>query len=156
MKTSFIKKIVSVEELKQLGSDLSEISKEHDEKFAHVLDLKHDIELMVKSFSHESLLIWNIHIWGHFNGEKWDGIFIGTVRKSERFNKKFMDEYLWFCKNSNSGIKLYITAYKYAKSQGCEYMSMNLMENNPNSYKLKSFYTKLGYQKDTETWIKKI
>jgi hypothetical protein len=111
---------------------------------------------MTKSFSHESLLIWNAHIWGHFNGEKWDGIFASVIRKSEKFNKKIMDEYLWLSKNSNSGMKLYLTAVEFAKKQKCEFISMNVVENHPYSSKLKGVYTKLGFQKDHETYIKKL
>jgi ribosomal protein S18 acetylase RimI-like enzyme len=67
-----------------------------------------------------------------------------------------MDEYLWLAKNSNAGIKLYSTAYEYAKSQGCDYISMNVVENNPASPRVKDLYLKLGFEKDSETYIKKI
>jgi hypothetical protein len=154
--SSFIKKIVTVPELESLSKDIEELQLKDNENFTHALGLKHDVELITKSLSHESLLIWNIHVWGHFNGEKWDGIFIGFVRKSEKFNKKFMDEYLWLAKNSNSGMKLFLTAKKFAKEQKCEYISMNVIEGHPLKDKMKSFYKQMGFEKDTETYFKKL
>jgi hypothetical protein len=156
MENSFIKKIVTIPELQQLSKDIFEHHFSDHEQYGHVLGLKHDPELITKCLSHESLLIWNMHVWGHFNGEKWDAVFIGSIRKSEKFNKKFMDEYLWLAKNSNAGIKLYSTAYEYAKSQGCDYISMNVVQNNPASPRVKDLYLKLGFEKDSETYIKKI
>lgn len=156
MQTSFIKKIISVPEWQALMKDISFVFKEDNQKYTHAFGLKHDTDLMTKSLSHESLLIWNMHVWGHFNGEKWDGIFIGSIRKSEKFNKKMMDEYLWLSKDSGQGIKLFNIAKKYAKSQGCEYIHMNVLENHEKAEKLKSFYKKMGFQKDTESFIAKI
>lgn len=156
MSNSFIKKIINVEELKKISSDLSELFKEDNEIFGHALNLKHDYELITESIAHESLLIWNIHVWAHFNGDKWDGIFIGIIRKSEKFNKKVMDEYLWISKNPKISLCLYSEAVKFAKSQKCEYVFMNVVENHPNSSKIKNFYKKIGFEKDVETYVKKI
>jgi hypothetical protein len=156
MSKAFIKKIITVEDLQSATKDLEEIFKEDNEKYTHCLGMKHDVKLMLSSFSHESLLIWNVHIWAHFNGEKWDAIFVGIIRKSEKFNKKMMDEYLWLSKNSNAGIKLYKTAFDFAKSKGCEFVSMNVIENHPLSNKIKKLYKYLGFEKDSETYFKKI
>jgi hypothetical protein len=154
--SSYIKKIITVEELKSLTQDLEEFFKDDNEKFTHAAGLKHDVSLMLSSFSHESLLTWNAHVWGHFNGEKWDGIFVGIIRKSEKFNKKIMDEYLWLSKNKNCGIQLFKTAYDYAKNKDCEFISMNVIENHPLSEKIKKFYKLIGFEKDSESYIKKI
>jgi hypothetical protein len=156
MQTSFIKKIVTVSEWEAVAKDISEIFKEDNKIYGHACELTHDCELITKCLSHESLLLWNMHVWAHFNGEKWDGIFIGSIRKSEKFNKKMMDEYLWLSKNSAKGMRLFNTAGKYAKNQGCEYIYMNVVENHPKSDKLKNLYKKLGFQKDIETYIKKL
>ena len=156
MSEPFIKKVISPEEIEKVFKDLHDIYEEDNEKHGHVLDLKHDYELIYKSLSHESLLIWNIHVWAHFNGEKYDSIFIGIIRKSEKFNKKIMDEYLWLAKKSNVGMKLYKIAHEFAKSQKCEYISMNVTERHPLSNKIKKVYKLLGYEKDSESYIKKI
>jgi hypothetical protein len=156
MQASFIKKIVTVVEWEAVAKDISELFKEDNEKYGHACKLKHDCELITKCLSHESLLLWNIHVWAHFNGEKWDAIFIGSIRKSEKFNKKMMDEYLWLSKNSAQGMRLFKIASKYAKNQGCEIINTNVAENHPKSDKLKLIYKKLGFTKDTESYIKLI
>jgi len=156
MQTSFIKKIVTVSEWEALMNDIEFYFKEDNEKYGHALNLKHDKELITKCLSHESLLLWNMHVWAHFNGQKWDGIFIGSIRKSEKFNKKMMDEYLWLSKNSAKGMRLFNIAKKYAKDQGCEFIYMNVVENHPKSNQLKNLYKKLGFQKDTESYIKQL
>ena len=156
MNKSFIKKIVTIAEVEEISKDISSLHNEDHEKYNHALGMKHDVDLITKSLSHESLLIWNIHVWAHFNGQKWDGIFIGMIRKSEKFNKKGMDEYLWFSKNSNSGIKLYKTALSFAKDNGCHYLNCCLLASNPMADKLRKFYKSQGFEKDTETFMKKL
>ena len=156
MSTSFLKKIVSVIELRQVSEDIKELHKLDKENLSHASGLVHDIDLMTKCLSHESILLWNIHIWAHFNGEKWDSVFAASIRKSEKFNKKMMDEYVWFSKNPKVGMKLYKMALHFAKQQNVEYINMNVIESHPLSEKVKNFYRKNGYIKDTETYIKKI
>lgn len=134
-------------------NDIEFYFKEDNEKYGHACGLIHDKELITKCLSHESLLLWNMHVWAHFNGEKWDSIFIGSIRKSEKFNKKIMDEYLWLSKNSAKGMRLFNTAKKFAKDQGCKFILMNVVEKHPISFKLKNLYRKLGFEKDCETHI---
>lgn len=153
---SYIKKIISVDELQSVSKDLEKILEKELNSFNHSLDLKHDINLMTKSFSHESLLIWNFHIWAHFNGKMWDSIFAGIIRKSEKFNKKVMDEYLWISTNPKVGVALYKHALAFAREQKCEFISINVVENFKKSNKLKSFLLKNNFIKDTETYLKKI
>jgi hypothetical protein len=156
MSHSFIKKIVSVPEFQQLCLDIAELYNFDNNEYGHSLGLKHDAKLIRTSGSHESLLLWNAHIWAHFNGEKWDSVFAGIVRKSEKFGKKVMEEYLWLSKTTNVGFNLYKNAIDYARSQNCEFIFMSVVENHPLSSKVKSLYKKMGYQKDTETYIKKL
>lgn len=156
MQTSFIKKIVTVAEWETVMNDIEFYFKEYNENYTHACNLKHDKELITKCLSHESILLWNMHVWAHFNGEKWDAIFIGCIRKSEKFNKKMMEEYLWLSKNSAKGMRLFKIAKKYAKDQGCEAIHMNVIENHPTSERLKLVYKKLGFTKDTESYIKLI
>jgi hypothetical protein len=141
MSDSYIKKIISVPEWEKVGADIIETYKQDNENYGHACGLKHDYDLIVKCLSHEAILIWNIHVWAHFNGEKWDSIFIGIIRKSEKFGKKMMEEYLWLSKDSCVGMKLYKLATEYAKSQSCEYLSFNVTENHPMTHKVCLLYT---------------
>jgi hypothetical protein len=156
MNKSFIEKVTSVDLLKKVCNDIALLHQEDNKNYPHAFNLQHDTELIIQSLSHESLLIWNIHVWAHFNGEMYDGMFIGITRKIEKFNKKIMEEYLWLSKNSNSGIKLYMEAVDFAKKQKCDFIIMHVSENHPVCNKLKDFYLKIGFQKDTETYIKKL
>lgn len=156
MSDPYIKKIVSVAEWETVSADISKMYASDNETYGHACNLKHNYDSIIKSLSHESILIWNIHVWAHFNGEKWDSIFIGFIRKNEKFGKKTMDEYLWLSKDSCVGMKLYKTAIEYAKAQGCEYSFLSVTENHPLTDKVKRVYKLLGYTKDTETYIKKI
>ena len=156
MNSSFIKKIISVSDLEHVSKDLSFLFQEDNEKYGHALGLKHDFNLITKCLSHESLLMWNIHVWAHFNGEKWDAVFVGSIRKSEKFNKKMMDEYLWLSKNSSKGMQLLQIASDFAKQQNCEYICLNVVEKHPKSNQLKNLYKKMGFEKDLELFIKKI
>lgn len=151
-----IKKITSVEEFNRISIQIIELFKEDNEKYGHGLNLKHDYDLIVKAIAHECLLLWNIHVWVSMVNEKCDGVFIGIIRKSEKFNKKMMDEYLWLSKNSNSGFLLYKEAIEFAKKQACEFVTMNVVENHPTSEKLKNIYKRLGFKKDSEVYIKKL
>ena len=156
MEKDSIKKITSVSDLEKVAADIHQLHLEDNLQYGHAFNLKHDVELMLKSFSHESILLWNGHLWAHFNGEKWDGIFGGIIRKSEKFNKKIMEEYLWLAKSSNAGMRLYKTAVDFAKNQKCEFIFMNVAENHPYSEKIKKIYKILGFTKDTETYVKNL
>ena len=156
MQAPYFKKIVSVPEWEVVSSDIIEVYADDNEKYGHACDLRHSCELIVKSLSHESLLTWSIHVWAYFNGEKWDSIFIGFTRKNEKFGVKVLDEYLWLSKSSNVGMKLYKMAYDFAKAQSCEVITMNVTERHPLSEKVKRVYKLMGFEKDTETYIKRI
>jgi hypothetical protein len=156
MSKSFIKKIISPEEFEKVIDDINVLSTEDDDKNAHVLDLRHEWDLIKSSIGHDSLLLWSIHVWAHFNGETWDGIFIASLRFSEKFNKKMFEEYLWYSKKSNSGIKLYKQALSYAKKQNSEFVSVRAMEKNPQKEKFKKFLKTEGFEKDYELFVKRI
>ena len=156
MSQSFLKKIINVKEFNEMAESFQDLLKNDLDELNHCLGLKHDLNLIAKSLAHESLLLWNFHVWAHFNGEKWDGIFIGLTRKSEKFNKKIMEEYLWMSKNPKISLKLYETAVSFAKEQKCDFIHMNVIEGFKKSKSLKKFYLKNGFVKDTESYMKKL
>lgn len=156
MNNSFIKKIVCAEEAFEVSKDLSEVFEDQNKKYGHALNLKHDINLITKSIAHDSILTWNMHVWAHFNGKKWDAVFIGLIRKSEKFNQKIMEEYLWISQRSNSGLKLYNTALNFAKENGCHHIVMSLTSAHPVANKLRRFYFSQGFELDSEVFYKKL
>ena len=54
------------------------------------------------------------------------------------------------------GYKLLARALKLAKEQEFKYIMMNRVMKHPNSSKVAKFYEKMGFVKDTETYIAKI
>jgi arsenate reductase-like glutaredoxin family protein len=44
----------------------------------------------------------------------------------------------------------------FAKEKSIEYVTISCVENHPKSKRLKEIYKKLGFNKDSETYIKKI
>ena len=54
------------------------------------------------------------------------------------------------------GYKLLVTALKFAREKEFKYVTMNRVMGHPNSSKVASFYEKLGFIKDSETYIAKL
>jgi hypothetical protein len=150
-----IKRITNPEEFKVVLDDLMELFKQDDVDNAHQL-LKHNVESIKNSFSHKSILAWDFFLWANFNGTKFDALIAFINDKNIKFNENIFSEYLWLSKNPKVGYKLLTTAIKYAKENSFKYISMNTVIKHPKHEKLKSFYTKLGFLKDSETYISKL
>ena len=65
-------------------------------------------------------------------------------------------ECFWISKNPKKSFALYRQAVKFAKTKGINFINMNCVENHPTSEKLKKTYQKMGFKKDTESYIKRI
>ena len=153
--SSFIKKILTEEECSLFAKDIVDLYIKDGNKYTH-FDIDYDFETLRKSCNHSSLLNWNLHTWGHFNGEKWDGCFVGSSRISEKTSKKIFEEYLWFSKNPKIGFKLFQTALDFAKNTNCNVFVSNLMSASEKAEKLRRFYSKLGMKKDVESYFLKL
>lgn len=150
-----IKRITNPEEFKIVLDDLMDLFREDDVNHAHQL-LSHDVESIKNAFSHKSILAWDFFLWANFNGSKFDALIAFINDKNIKFNENIFNEYLWLSKNPKVGYKLLSTALKYARSNNFKYVSMNTVVKHPKHEKLKSFYTKLGFLKDSETYISKL
>jgi hypothetical protein len=150
-----IKRITNPEEFKVVLDDLMELFKQDDVDAAHQL-LSHSVESIKNAFSHKSILAWDFFLWANFNGSKFDAIIAFVNDKNVKFNESIFSEYLWLSKNPKVGYKLFSTAIKFAKANDFKYISMNTVVKHPKHEKIKSFYTKLGFLKDSETYISKL
>ncbi len=150
-----IKKVTSSQEFEKAFRDLEALFKEENTKYGHVY-LPINVQCVIDSFAHPALLSNNIHCWVNFEKDKADGLIMFMDGNHPFLGKRMFTEYCWVSKNPKKSFALYREAVKFAKKKGIEYIIMNCVENYPTSSKLKKIYQKIGFEKDSESYIKKI
>lgn len=150
-----IKKIVSAQEFEKAFKDLAELFKTENSKYGHAY-LSIDPQCVIDSFAHAGLLNSHVHCWANFENGLADGMIMFMDGTHPFLNQRMFMEYFWISKNPKKSFSLYNQAVRFAKSKGIEYINMNCVENYPTSEKLKKIYQKMGFKKDTESYIKKI
>ncbi len=73
-----------------------------------------------------------------------------------KFNCKLFCEYLWLSKNPKTGYRLFSEAVKFAREKEYKYILMSTVVQHPKHEKIKNFYRKMGFLKDSETYIAKL
>ena len=76
--------------------------------------------------------------------------------KNEKFGEEIFTEYIWLSKNPRVGYKLLATALKFAKEKEFKYVMMSRVMAHSKSDKVARFYRKMGFVKDSETYIAKL
>jgi hypothetical protein len=147
-----IKRITNPEEFRLMINDLNNL---FSEEKGHLF-LDHDAESIKRFFSNQIILNWDFFVWANFNGENYDAMIAFTNEKSVKFNCKLFNEYLWLSKNPKVGYRLFREAIKFAREKDFKYILMSTVTNNPKHEKIKNFYKKMGFLKDTETYIAKL
>lgn len=150
-----IKRIVNPDEFCRLVDDMAALFSKENIDAGHCF-VVHDKESLKKCFAHTSILAWNLFVWGHEKDGKFDSCIMFLSDQNPKFDKKIFSEYLWISKNPRTGILLFKEAQKFAMANGYEYILMSTVVNNPSHEKLKTTYKKLGFLKDSETYIKKL
>jgi hypothetical protein len=150
-----IKRIVNPNEFNQLLDDIFELFELDDQEAGHAI-LRHDKESIKANYSHTSILAWDFFVWGHKNKNKFDAVIAFINDKNVKFGVKIFHEFVWLSKNPKVGYKLFSEASEFARRNDFEYMIMNTVLKNPSYPKVKSFYTKMGMVKDSETYICKL
>lgn len=150
-----IKRITNPVEFEKLIDDMYELFKQHDLYEGHAL-VAHSPETIKANFSHPSILAWDLLVWGNLQGDKFDAMIAFEKVRCPKFNEEIIHEFLWLSKNPQAGYKLFKTATETARQMGCKYITMSTAVNNPYHQKVKSFYHKMGFLKDTETYISKL
>jgi len=151
-----IKRILDPKEFKILLDEIFELFDMENEKQGHAL-LKHNKEYIFNAFGNKSLLAWDFFVWGHLgNQKKFDAVIAFVNNKNEKFGKEIFSEYIWLSKNPRVGQKLLGTAMKFAREKGFEYVTMSCVAAHPQSSKVAKFYKKMGFIKDSETYIAKL
>jgi len=76
--------------------------------------------------------------------------------KNEKFGEEIFSEYFWMSSNPKAGYKLLATALKFAKEKEFKYVVMNCVSAHPKAKKIARFYKKMGFVKDSESYIAKL
>ena len=147
-----IKRILDPEDFESLITDMSVLFKEENTNSGHML-LEHNKETIINCFGNKHILAWDMFVWANHNGLNYDAIIMFFNDKNPKFNERIFSEYLWLSKNPKAGFKLFKEAVSYARKNKYKYMTMNTVTKHPKSPKLIKFYEKMGFIRDTETFI---
>tara|TARA_Y100001937_G_scaffold80809_1_gene109410 strand:+ start:288 stop:746 length:459 start_codon:yes stop_codon:yes gene_type:complete len=151
-----IKRILDPKEFKTLLDDIFPLFDMENEKQGHAL-LKHNKEYIFNAFGDKSILAWDFFVWANKNDSgKFDAVIAFLNNKNEKFGKEIFAEYIWLSKNPRVGQKLLGIAMKFARQKEFKYVMMSCVEAHPKSHKVANFYKKMGFIKDSETYIAKL
>jgi len=151
-----IKRITNKSDFKKVLDDLDDLFNYENQNEAHHF-LKYNKEYIFNAFGEDSMLAWNFFVWANLNEKnKYDAIIAFLNHRSEKYGEEIFSEYIWLSKQSSMGYKLLATALKFAKEKEFKYVTMNRVMKHPKSDKVARFYEKMGFVKDTETYIAKI
>jgi GNAT superfamily N-acetyltransferase len=151
-----IKRITNPEEFCELVDQRRDMVPEDDYFESHALDLKHSHESIKLNLANKHLLAWDFFVWANKSEGKFDGCIAFVNDKNVKFDKDLFSEFVWISKNPKIGFKLLKHAVKFAREKNFEIMTMSVLEDNPNSEKIERFYKKLGFLKDSTTYITKL
>jgi hypothetical protein len=150
-----IKKITNPEEFSKIWKDLDKIFSQENERYGHAFS-KISAQSIINSWAHPSLLANTMHTWASINNGEADGLIMCLESMNTVLGEKVFNEFFWISKNPRISFKLLRQAEKFAKNKKIRLMSVSCVENYPTSSKLKKVYQKLGFVKDSETYIKKL
>jgi predicted GNAT family N-acyltransferase len=151
-----IKRITNPTEFKKLLDNIFDLFEYENENEAHHF-LRHNKEHISNSFANDRLLAWDFFVWGNLNKHnKFDAVIAFLNQKNEKFGEEIFSEYIWLSKNPNVGYRLLAKALKFAKEKEFKYINMNCVMRHPKAQKIRHFYEKMGFVKDSETYIAKL
>lgn len=150
-----IKKVVSAQEFEKAFKDLAELFTEENSKYGHVHS-PINVQCAIDSFAHPAILNNNFHCWVNFENGNADGLILFMDHIHPLLGQRIFTEYFWVSKNPKKSFALYRKAASFAKNKGIKYINMNCVENYPTSHKLKKIYQKMGFMKDSESYIKRL
>ena len=151
-----IERILNPQKFKKAADEIFDLFDHENKNEAHHF-LTHNKEYICNAFAHKHILAWDFFVWGNFNSQnKCDAMIAFLNNKNEKFGEEIFAEYIWLSKNPKVGYKLLVTALKFAREKEFKYVTINRVMGHPNSSKVASFYEKLGFIKDSETYIAKL
>jgi len=152
-----IQRIISAKQFCKAADDLSGYLNLNDKDNNYHYLLPNGVESMKKAFAHEKMLTFNVFAWANLNSEnRYDAAIVFLKDKGPRHGLEIFSEYIWLSANPMVGYKLFAKAIKFARDNNFEYIQMGCSEKSPNKEKVKNLYKKLGFIKDSETYIAKL
>lgn len=150
-----IKRILDPEDFKILINDISDAFDFENKENGHYF-LIHDKQSIINNFGNKYILAWDVFVWANFNGKNYDSLIIFLNEKSIKFNESIFSEFLWLSKNPKLGYKLFKEAVNFAREKKFKYICMSRVYKHPKSEKVKNFYEKMNFIKDSEIFIAKL
>lgn len=111
---------------------------------------------MINSWANPSLLSHTMHTWANFENGEADSIIMFFDSINTKTGKRMWSEFFWTSKNPTVSFSLLRIALDFARKKGIEFVSVSSYENHPKSEKLRKIYKKMGFKKDSETYIAKL
>ena len=151
-----IKRLTDPEEFEKAVRDIFVLFDSENDSEGHYF-LRHDKEGIIKCFAHTQILTWDLLVWGHQNPEgNYDALIAFANQKDEKFGERIFAEYIWLSKNPKVGFRLFTTALAEARKKEFKYVTMGVTMANPNHEKVSRFYEKMGFLKDSESYIARL
>jgi hypothetical protein len=150
-------KILSPEEFLRICLIFEADMEEDNKKYGHLYGSLDVNRLQDIVYSDSADLVFSLfHIWAVFDGQT----PLSFIVFSEIFQlfgcNKVCSEVHWISRDKKSGLILLKNSLKELKEMGFDYVMLSSVENHPVSEKLRNLYPKLGFQKESETYIKKL
>ena len=152
-----IKRITNPLEFKKLLDDIFLLFEYENEEEGHFL-VKHNKEYILNAFGDNNILAWDFFVWGNLDerSNKLDAVIAFLNNKNEKFGEEIFAEYIWLSKNALAGRRLLAKALNFAREKEFKYVTMSCSLANPKAPKVGRFYERMGFIKDTETYIAKL
>lgn len=151
-----IKRITDPEEFKELITQLDNIFELENTEQGHVCDLKHNKDTIISAFANKQLLNFDVFVWASKNGDVFDSACIFLNERSIKFGVKMFVEFLWVSKSQKTGFRVFKEAVKFARSKNFDCICVSTVEKNKSTPKYEKFFEKLGFLKDSSTFIAKL
>ncbi len=152
-----IKRIIHAKEFCKAADDISDrLDLSNPDNTYHYL-LPNGVDSLKQAFGHDKMLAFNVFVWANLNDSgNYDAAILFIKDKGPRHGREIFSEYIWLSDNPRVGYKLFATAIKFARDNKFEYIQMGCSEKSPSRDKVKKLYNKLGFIKDSESYIAKL
>lgn len=151
-----IKRVTDTKHFEKCADEIFELFDHENSHESHQLGLAHNKESILNNLSNNVLLNWDFFVWVNEEEGKCDAMIAFFRDRSVKFGVQIFTEYIWLSKNPKVGYKLFREAVAFARSQGFEYMSVSSVEKVKTSKKLEKFLYKVGFLKDSTTFITRL